>query len=122
MTNKIIAVVKLTPGNIGWYDELTGTHLTLARTTANVYSGSNTSNLLKALNSNIISVVSGSLIEGSKEATYDIAPKMHKVVSLTEDKEVLTKETKSEVKKTTKTKTKSTTPKKSASKTKTTKK
>ena len=35
MTKKIIAVVKLAPGNIGWYDALTGIHLTLARPTSN---------------------------------------------------------------------------------------
>ena len=85
MTNKIIAVVKLAPGNIGWYDELTGIHLTIARPTANVYSGKNTTNLTKALRERVIGLVSGSLIEGNQEPTINSTPLNTMVVEIIEE-------------------------------------
>ena len=112
MTKKIIAVVKLAPGNIGWYDALTGIHLTLARSTASVYSGSNTTNLTKALRERVIELVTGSLIEGNQEPTINSAPLNTIVVDIKE-----------EVKETSKAKTvksaSKTTTRKRASKTKT---
>ena len=114
MTNKIIAVVKLAPGNIGWYDALTGIHLTLARPTSNVYSGSNTTNLTKALRERVIELVTGSLIEGNQEPTINSAPLNTMVVDIKEEvKEEPKKKTKA-VKSSAKT-----TTKKRASKTKT---
>lgn len=86
MANKIIAVVKLAPGNIGWYDALTGIHLTIARPTANVYSGSNTTNLTNALRERIIELSSGSLIEGNQEPTIDSSPLNVMEVAIKEDK------------------------------------
>ena len=85
MTRKIIAVVKLAPGNIGWYDALTGIHLTLARSKANVYSGSNTTNLIKALRERVIELVNGSLIEGNQEPTINSTPLNTIVVDIKED-------------------------------------
>ena len=118
MTKKIIAVVKLAPGNIGWYDALTGIHLTLARPTSNVYSGSNTTNLTKALRERVIELVTGSLIEGNQEPTINSAPLNTMVVDI---KEEVKEEVKEEPKKKTKTVKSSakTTTKKRASKTKT---
>lgn len=114
MTKKIIAVVKLAPGNIGWYDALTGIHLTLARPTSNVYSGSNTTNLTKALRERVIELVTGSLIEGNQEPTINSAPLNTMVVDIKEEvKEEPKKKTKA-VKSSAKT-----TTKKRASKTKT---
>lgn len=84
MTNKIIAVVKLAPGNIGWYDELTGIHLTISRSTANVYSGSNTTNLTKALRERVIELVKGSFIEGNQEPTINSAPLNNMIVDMKE--------------------------------------
>ena len=86
MTRKIIAVVKLAPGNIGWYDALTGIHLTLARSKANVYSGSNTTNLIKALRERVIELVNGSLIEGNQEPTINSTPSNTIVVDIKENK------------------------------------
>ena len=114
MTKKIIAVVKLAPGNIGWYDALTGIHLTLARPTSNVYSGSNTTNLTKALRERVIELVKGSFIEGNQEPTINSAPLNTMVVDIKEEvKEEPKKKTKA-VKSSAKT-----TTKKRASKTKT---
>ena len=86
MTRKIIAVVKLAPGNIGWYDALTGIHLTLDRSKANVYSGSNTTNLIKALRERVIELVNGSLIEGNQEPTINSTPSNTIVVDIKENK------------------------------------
>lgn len=113
MTNKIIAVVKLAPGNIGWYDALTGIHLTISRPMAAVYSGSNTTNLTKGLREREIELVNGSLIEGNQEPTMNSTPLNTMVVDIKE-------EVKEDAKKASKTKTvKSATVKKRASKTKT---
>lgn len=115
MTKKIIAVVKLAPGNIGWYDALTGIHLTLARPKANVYSGSNTTNLTKALRERVIELATGSLIEGNQEPTINSTPLNTIVVDIKEAKEETKKASKA---KTVKSADKITT-KKRASKTKT---
>ena len=110
MTNKIIAVVKLAPGNIGWYDALTGIHLTISRPMAAVYSGSNTTNLTKGLREREIELVNGSLIEGNQEPTMNSTPLNTMVVDIKE--EVKTEEAKTKT-------VKSATVKKRASKTKT---
>lgn len=110
MTDKIIAVVKLAPGNIGWYDSLTGIHLTISRPKAAVYSGSNTTNLTKGLREREIELVTGSLIEGNQEPTMKSTPLNTMVVDIKE--EVKTEEAKTKT-------VKSATVKKRASKTKT---
>jgi len=56
-----IAELRLAPGQVGFYDELTNIHLTLTRPFASVYQGMNTSRLQQSVNSGRLILVSGSL-------------------------------------------------------------
>lgn len=56
-----IAEIRLAPGQVGFYDELTNIHLTLSRPFATVYQGMNTSRLQQSVNSGRLILVQGSL-------------------------------------------------------------
>lgn len=56
-----IAELRLAPGQVGFYDELTNIHLTLTSPFASVYQGMNTSRLQQSVNSGRLILVSGSL-------------------------------------------------------------
>lgn len=56
-----IAKIKLAPGNVGFYDSLTGVRLTKASPEAIIYSGKNVSNIKKAIQEGKISLKEGSL-------------------------------------------------------------
>lgn len=58
---KQIAIVALAPGQVGFYDDLSGIHLSLANREARVLKGMNTAGLVNAVQSGKITVVSGSL-------------------------------------------------------------
>lgn len=60
MRNKI-AELRLAPGQVGFYDELTNIHLTLTKPYANVYQGMNTSGLQRSVNSKRLILTWGSL-------------------------------------------------------------
>lgn len=56
-----IAEIRLAPGQVGFYDELTNIHLTLTKPYGNVYQGMNTSGLQRSVNSGRLLLVWGSL-------------------------------------------------------------
>ena len=56
-----IAEVRLAPGQVGFYDDLTNIHLTLTKPYANVYQGMNTSGLQRSVNSKRLLLTWGSL-------------------------------------------------------------
>lgn len=56
-----IAIVKLAPGEVGYYDPYTKIHLTLSRQEATVYSYMNTSRLRTAIAEKILILKAGSL-------------------------------------------------------------
>lgn len=64
-------IIKLAPGNIGWFDPLTSIHLTLSKTEAIVKTGMNTTNIKNALSEGKIIIKQGT-IETSKQ--IDIEP------------------------------------------------
>ena len=67
-----IAVVRLAPGQVGYYDELSRIHLTIGNPERAVYAGTNCSQLRKSVKSGRLRLISGSLGE-------DKAPtKIHK--------------------------------------------
>lgn len=70
---KQLAIIALAPGQIGFYDDLSGLHLSLANREARVLSGMNTAGLVQAVQSGKITVVSGSL--GSETFLYQEAVK-----------------------------------------------
>ena len=63
-----IAVIKLAPGQCGFYDNVSGTHLTLTNREAKIMPGTNTAGLVNAVKTGKITVVSGSL--GSEAFVY----------------------------------------------------
>lgn len=76
-------IIKLAPGNIGWFDPLTSIHLTLAKTEAIVKPGMNTTNIRLALADRKIILKQGTL-EASriiKEEVIQINTKEENVIS-----------------------------------------
>lgn len=63
MNENCIAIVKLAPGNVGWYDKLTGLHLTIAHPTAEVRQGYDLKGIKKAVAFKTIEVIEGTLSE-----------------------------------------------------------
>lgn len=63
-----IAVVRLAPGQVGFFDNISGIHLSMANKEAKVLPGMNTAGLIKAVKEGKITVVSGSL--GSETFVY----------------------------------------------------
>ena len=68
-----IAVISLAPGQVGFYDDLSGIHLSLANREAKVYKGTNTAGISNAIKEGKITVVSGSI--GSETLVYQEAIK-----------------------------------------------
>nr|DAV25230.1 MAG TPA: hypothetical protein [Caudoviricetes sp.] len=66
-----IAVVTLAPGQVGFYDDLSGIHLSLTNTEASITEGMNTAGLVNAVKAGKITVVSGSL--GTETFVYQEA-------------------------------------------------
>lgn len=58
---KVIAEIKLAPGQVGFYDPLTNIHLTITHPFGKVYSGMNTTNLARSVKSKRLILLSGSL-------------------------------------------------------------
>lgn len=65
--SEVIAIIKLAPGEVGYYDELSKIHLTISRPKANVYDYMNTSRLLRSVKSKTLILVAGSLVPVNKE-------------------------------------------------------
>jgi hypothetical protein len=57
----VIGIVRLAPGQVGYFDDLTRIHLTIASPEKPVVSGMNTNNLKRAVKSGRILLVNGSL-------------------------------------------------------------
>lgn len=66
-----IAVVTLAPGQVGFYDDLSGIHLSLTNIKASITEGMNTAGLVNAVKAGKITVVSGSL--GTETFVYQEA-------------------------------------------------
>ena len=63
-------IVKLAPGNIGWFDPLTSIHLTLAKTEAVVKPGMNVTNIKAGLAEGKIIIKQG-VLETSRQISYE---------------------------------------------------
>ncbi len=59
--NEKIAEIKLSPGQVGFYDELTNIHLTIASPFGQVYRGMNTSRIKASVASKKLILLSGTL-------------------------------------------------------------
>lgn len=67
-----IAELRLAPGQVGFYDELTNIHLTLTSPFASVYQGMNTSRLQQSVNSGRLILISGSLKPAPVRAAEEV--------------------------------------------------
>ena len=72
-----IAVIRLSKGQVGYYDELSRIHLTLNKPEAIIYAGTNCTQLRRSIKSGRLKLISGSL---GKE---DIPKKLKKVSTFT---------------------------------------
>lgn len=73
MSNDIMAVIQLMPGQVGYYDELSRIHLTMGSPRANVYKGTNVSQIRRSVQSGRLRVVNGSL--GAEKAPFKVVMK-----------------------------------------------
>lgn len=76
MNENVIAIIKLAPGNVGWYDRLTSIHLTVSNPTAEVKAGMNLLNIKKAIKYRTISVINGNLEEENLVSSVTAEPKI----------------------------------------------
>lgn len=58
-----IAVIRLSPGQVGYYDELSRIHLTIGNPERAIYAGTNCAQLRKSVKSGRLRLISGSLGE-----------------------------------------------------------
>lgn len=58
---KVLGKIRLAPGEVGFYDELTRIHLTIANPERHVLAGMNTTNIKRAVRSGRLLLASGSL-------------------------------------------------------------
>lgn len=58
---KVIANIKLAPGNRGYFDPLTGINLTIANSIGYIYENDNVNNIRKAIREGKIKIVGGQL-------------------------------------------------------------
>lgn len=77
----IIAEIRLSNGEVGWYDEYTRIYLTILNPTAYVYAGMNLTQIKRSLASGRIRLVRGSLVK--PEPVKPEAPKEEPVVEKT---------------------------------------
>lgn len=70
---EVIAIIELAPGNVGWYDSLTGIHLSLTKKTAYIYKNFNVTNIREAIKEGKIKIITGSpnLTSGSVSSIND---------------------------------------------------
>ena len=74
MTRKAIAVIALSPGEIGYYDDYSRIYLSNSSPRATIYSGTNLYQIRKSIKSGRLRLVEGSLVEGEAINNKDIKP------------------------------------------------
>lgn len=74
MERKIIAEIRLAPGEVGYYDDYSRIYLSTTKPTAKIYAGTNTSQILKSIRSGRLRLVSGSLFKPVEAPVKKAAP------------------------------------------------
>ena len=96
---KPIGLVRLAPGEVGFYDELTRIHLTISKPQREILSGMNTTNIKRSVQSGRLLLVSGSLdpeADGAKAETVKVNVDTKKTEAPKETKKEAPKEVKQE--------------------------
>lgn len=73
MSNEVMAVIQLMPGQVGYYDDLSRIHLTMGSPKATVYKGTNVSQIRRSVQSGRLKIISGSL--GTEKAPFKVVKK-----------------------------------------------
>ena len=76
---EIIATIRLAPGEVGFYDEYTGIHLTVSKPEAAVFSGMNLAQLRTSVKSGRLLLKSGSLSAPAKPVEMPAKPEAEMV-------------------------------------------
>ena len=74
MTRKAIAVIALSPGEIGYYDDYSRIYLNNSSPRATIYSGTNLYQIRKSIKSGRLRLVEGSLVDVEAVKNKDIKP------------------------------------------------
>ena len=74
MTRKAIAVIALSPGEIGYYDDYSRIYLSNSSPRATIYSGTNLYQIRKSIKSGRLRLVEGSLADGEALKNKNIKP------------------------------------------------
>lgn len=74
MTRKAIAVIALSPGEIGYYDDYSRIYLNNSSPRATIYSGTKLYQIRKSIKSGRLRLVEGSLVDGEAIKNKDIKP------------------------------------------------
>ena len=74
MTRKAIAVIALSPGEIGYYDDYSRIYLSNSSPRATIYSGTNLYQIRKSIKSGRLRLVEGSLADVEAVKNKDIKP------------------------------------------------
>ena len=74
MTRKAIAVIALSPGEIGYYDDYSRIYLSNSSPRATIYSGTNLYQIRKSIKSGRLRLVEGSLADVEAVTNKDIKP------------------------------------------------
>lgn len=96
---KVIARVALGLGRVGYYDEYTRTHLTIANPQRDIYAGMNLSGIRSAVHSGTLRLVTGSLDTGPSLTGKDIHKKEEGVINKPKETPKKKEEPKKEAKK-----------------------
>lgn len=82
---KVIAVVRLAPGQVAWYDETTSLHMTMGNPMAEVLDYMNTTKIKRAVHNKILNLVTGSFdvdniaVPKEQKVNIEVKPKEVKV-------------------------------------------
>ena len=83
----VIAEIRLAPGEVGYYDDYSRIYLSTARPTAQIYAGTNTTQIRKSIRSGRLRLVSGSLNAPAKSEEEAPAKPEKKAVPVEPEKE-----------------------------------
>jgi hypothetical protein len=88
--SKVIAIVRLAPGHVAFYDEKTSMHLTMGNPIGEVLDYYDTSRIKRAVQNKVLTLVNGSFseIQSSETKAVDIEVKVDKPVKPIKEKVV----------------------------------
>ena len=84
--SKTIALIRLSYGQVAFYDDLTGIHLTIGNPTAEITDSMNTFKIRRAIANRVLTLVQGSFNIENKSVEPEIVPETVKVKDIKKPK------------------------------------